>query len=267
MRPENSGNQAASSARIAELAFGLPSRAQLSDQILHGSLNDGEGTHGMGRRREPRKEMQAPVRIFGTNSSGQVFSEKVVTVNVSQQGAELSGVQVKLKLDEIIGLSYGKNRVYFRVKWVGEPGTPKTGHVGLLNISPEKPLWDFPLPSPTPDEHKPQVVEQRKYPRFKCHNSVELHTQDGKSFWATISDLSLSGCYVEMAIPLPPGTKLKMGIWIGETKCWADCEVAYSTAGLGTGVMFKRISEPDLERIRQFRETFAPFAKKPTYER
>src|ERR1035441_1784051 len=76
MRPENSGNQAAISARIAELAFGLPSRAQLSDQIWQGSLNDGEGTHGMGRRREPRKEMQAPVRIFGTNSSGQVFSEK-----------------------------------------------------------------------------------------------------------------------------------------------------------------------------------------------
>jgi hypothetical protein len=58
-----------------------------------------------------------------------------------------------------------------------------------------------------------------------------------------------------------------VGIWIGETKCWADCEVAYSTAGLGTGVIFKRISEPDLERIRQFLGAFVPFARKPTYER
>jgi len=221
----------------------------------------------MGRRREPRKEMQTPVRIFGTNSSGQVFSEKAVTVNISQLGAELSGVQAKLNLDEIIGLSYGKNRVYFRVKWVGEPGTPKAGHVGLVNISPEKPLWDFPLPAPTPDNHQPRVVEQRKHSRFKCHNSVELHTQGGASFWATIADLSVGGCYVEMAIPLPPGTKLKVGIWIGETKCRADGEVVYSTAGLGTGVMFNRISEPDLECIRQFLGTFAPFAKKPTYER
>jgi hypothetical protein len=72
----------------------------------------------MGRRREPRKEMQASVRIFGTDRSGQVFSEKAVTVNISQQGAELSGVQAVLKIDEIIGLSYGKNRVHFRVKWV-----------------------------------------------------------------------------------------------------------------------------------------------------
>jgi hypothetical protein len=69
-----------------------------------------------------------------------------------------------------------------------------------------------------------------------------------------------------MAIPLPPGTKVKVGIWIGETKCWADCEVAYSTPGFGTGVRFKLISETDLERIRQFLGTLAPFARKPTFE-
>jgi len=130
----------------------------------------------MGKRREPRKEIQVPVRIFGTNSSGQVFSEKAVTVNISQQGAELNGVQAKLNLDEIIGLAYGKNKGHFRVKWVGAPGTPKAGHLGLLNISPEKPLWDFPLPTPSPDNHQPRVAEHRKHPRFKCHNSVELHS-------------------------------------------------------------------------------------------
>jgi len=215
----------------------------------------------MGRRREPRKETQMPVRIFGTDSSGRVFSEKAVTVNISQHGVELSGVQSGLNLDEIIGLSYGKNRVHFRVKWVGAPGTPKVGHVGLLNTSPDKPLWDFSLPSPTPDNYQPRIAEQRKYPRFKCNNSVELHTQDGASFYATLADLSIGGCYVEMADPLPPGTKLKVGIWIGETKSWADCEVAYSTQGLGTGVMFIRISEPDLERIRQFLGTLAPLPK------
>jgi PilZ domain-containing protein len=209
----------------------------------------------MGRRREPRKEIQAQVRIFGTDSDGRVFSEKAVTVNISQHGAELSGVQARLNLEETIGLSYGNNRVHFRVKWLGKPGTPKAGHVGLLSISPEKPLWDFPLPSPAPDYHQPKVVEQRKHPRLKCHNSVELHTQDGALIWATITDLSLGGCYVEMAIPLPTGTKLKVGIWIGETKAWADCEVAYSTPGFGTGLIFKRISKPDLELIQRFLDT------------
>ena len=218
----------------------------------------------MGRRREPRKEIQLPVRIFGTNSSGQVFSENATTVNVSHQGAELSGVQAKIKLEETIGLTYGKNRVHFRVKWIGKPGTPKAGHMGLLKMAPEKPLWDFALPSPAPDNYQQRVAEQRKDPRFKCHNPVELHTQGGASFWATLADLSVGGCYVEMSIPLPPGTKLRVGIWIGETKCWADCEVTYSTAGIGTGVKFKRISEPDLDRVRQFLATLVPFTKKPT---
>lgn len=84
--------------------------------------------------------------------------------------------------------------------------------------------------------------------------------------WAAIADLSVGGCYVEMTIPLPVGTKVKAGIWIGDTKCCADCEVAYSAAGLGTGLRFSRISDPDLERIRQFLGILEPLAMKRGYE-
>jgi hypothetical protein len=220
----------------------------------------------MGKRRELRKDIEVPVRIFGTNSSGQVFSEKAVTVNVSLEGVALSGVAPELKLDEIIGLTYGSNRVHFRVKWVGKPGTPQAGQVGLLNISPEKPLWDFPLPQAIPDNFQQRISEQRVHPRFKCHNSVEIHTQEGATFWATIADLSVGGCYLEMAIPLPKGTKVKVGIWIGETKAWADCEVAYTTPGSGIGVKFRRISKEDLARVQEFLGSLAPFTKKPSYE-
>lgn len=202
------------------------------------------------------------MRIFGTDSGGRVFSTKAKTVNISRHGIELSGVESQLNLDEIIGLTYGENRVHFRVKWVGQPGTAKAGRVGLLNISPEKPLWDFPLPSPMPDNHRPQVVQQRKHTRFQCDNSVELHTQGGASFWAKIADLSVGGCYVEMAIPLRVGTKVKVGIWIEDSKAWADCEVAYSTPGFGIGLKFDKVSESDLARIRRFLATRADFAKK-----
>ena len=219
-----------------------------------------------GRRREPRIDVQLPVRIFGTDSSGQVFSAKAIVVNVSQHGAELSGVEAHLNLNDTIGLSYGKNRVHFRVRWIGQPGTEKAGRVGLLNTSPEKPLWDFPLPPPVPDNHQPRSLQQRKHPRVKCQNSVELHTAEGSSFWAKISDLSLGGCYVEMAVPLAVGAKVKVAIWVQEVKIWADCEVAYSTPGLGIGLKFVRINESDLERIRQFLAPLAPLAKKPSFD-
>ena len=217
----------------------------------------------MGRRREPRKEIQVPVRIFGTDSSGQVFSAKALTVNVSQQGIELSGVEYRLNVDETIGVTYGKNKSHFRVKWVGQPGTPKADHVGLLNASPDKPLWDFPLPPAVLDNYRIQFSEHRKYPRFKCQNSVEIRTPAGASFRATISDLSVGGCYIEMALPLQMKDRVKVGIWIADTKVMADCEVAYSTPGCGVGLRFLRIAEPDLERIRQFLAPLKPFARMP----
>src|SRR5580693_625492 len=148
----------------------------------------------MGRRSQPRNNTAVPVRIFGTDSHGQVFSEKVSTVNVSRKGAQLAGVRPDIGLDEIVGLTYGSNRVHFRVKWIGEPGTPRAGHLGLLSISPEKPLWDFPLPSAAADDYQAKSVEHRTNPRYRCQNSIEIHVPDGPSFWGTVADLSLTGC-------------------------------------------------------------------------
>ena len=47
----------------------------------------------MGQRREPRKELKVPVRIFGTDVNGKTFSENLFTVNVSREGAKLEGVR------------------------------------------------------------------------------------------------------------------------------------------------------------------------------
>jgi hypothetical protein len=217
----------------------------------------------MGRRSQPRKNIAVPVRIFGTDSSGQVFSEKVLTVNVTRNGAELSGVRSKISLDEIVGLTYGASRVHFRVKWIGKPGTPQAGHVGLLNIAPEKPLWDFPLPSNTVDDYQLASLELRKTPRFRCQNSVEVHVTGGTTFWGTVADLSLNGCYIEMPVLLQPGTKLKVGIWFGQTKAWAEAQVTHRTPGLGIGLKFIEISDQDRDQIRRFLESLAPFARKP----
>jgi len=218
----------------------------------------------MGKRSQPRKEIEVPVRIFGTDSDGHVFSEKVPTVNISRSGVEVAGVSRKLKVDEVIGLSCGSNRVHFRIKWVGETGTPKAGRMGLLNLTPEKPLWDFPLPSIGDDEYHPGSIEFRKHPRFRCQSSVEVHLKEGASFWGTVTDLSLGGCYVEIPIPMEPGKRLKVGIWLGQNKAWAEAQVAHKTPGMGIGLRFIEISDEDLDQIRRFLESLAPFARKAT---
>jgi hypothetical protein len=217
----------------------------------------------MASRSQPRKQIEVPVRIFGTDTHGRVFSEKVSTVNISRTGAELAGVRAELSLDEIVGLTYANNRVHFRVKWIGGAGTLKAGHLGLLNVAPEKPLWDFPVPHDVVDDFQPGSIERRKNPRFRCQNPVEVHVQQGASFWGSVADLSLGGCYVEMPLPLQPGTRLKVGIWFGQTKAWADAQVAHRTPGLGVGLRFIQISDQDVDQIRRFLEGLAPFARKP----
>jgi hypothetical protein len=213
----------------------------------------------VGKRREPRVDKAVPVRIFGTDTNGQIFSEKLMTLNVSRHGAELGGVQAQLKMGEIIGLTYGTNKVHFRVMWVGSPGSPKHGRIGLLNLSPEKSLWDFALPGPGTDGTGPVARDphdRRAHPRFKTVNSVEVHPEgQAAPIRARTADLSIGGSFIEMPNPLPKGTQIKIGIWVNDTKLWATGRVVTSTPGFGIGVQFLEISEQDKSQLLRFLES------------
>jgi hypothetical protein len=209
--------------------------------------------------------VEVAVRIFGTDSNGKIFSEKVATVKVSRRGVELRGVQAPLKLGEIIGLTYGQTKINFRVIWVGAAGTPQAGYAGLLNTSPDKPLWDFQLPTGRVDEFRPQpltAAERRKYPRLKFSTSVELHPLHGAMIWGKTTDLGQGGCYIEMPIPLQQDEKLKIGIWIEQVKLWAQGTVTTSTPGFGIGIRFTEMSEPDREHLKKFLKTITHVGRK-----
>jgi len=209
----------------------------------------------MGQRREPRKEIRLPVRIFGTDDHGRVFSENVFTVDISRGGAKLTGVQSQVKPGEIIGMAHERSKGRFLVKWAGQPHTPQEGQIGLQNASPEKFTWDFPLPDSAIDEFGQQSggAERRKHPRVKSGNSVELHPQgENAPIWGKAADLSVGGCFVEMPIPLKKGTMLKVGLWIKDSKLWVNAKVVNSRPGFGIGIQFMELSQEDTERLTQF---------------
>lgn len=217
----------------------------------------------MGKRSEPRLDVQVPVRIFGTDKSGAVFSHKVTTVNVSRSGVELAEIKVQLAIGEMVGLTYASSRGQFRVKWAGTLGSSKEGHLGLLNITPEKPFWDFAIPTVTGDNYEAGAVEKRKHPRFRCQNSVEIHVEGGPSYWGKVADLSLGGCYVETPIPLDPGTKLGVTVWIDQSKVSVQGSVVYRTPGLGIGIRFHELSATDQGIIGSFLGRVSPLFRKP----
>ena len=209
----------------------------------------------MGQRREPRKDLKVPVRVFGTDMDGRPFSENVSTLNVSSRGAKLAGLQAKIKTGEVIGMAYGAQKSRFAVRWVGSAGAATEGQLGLENVSPEKPFWDFPLPAPGMDEYgrHSKGAERRKYVRLKCLISVELYP-DGESakIWGKAVDVSVGGCFVEMSIPLREGTKLKIVLWVKDEKLQAKATVVSSRPGFGVGIQFQEISPEDAQRLKQF---------------
>jgi PilZ domain-containing protein len=207
----------------------------------------------MGKRREPRKEITVAVRIFGTDKGGQTFSEKVSTINVSREGVRLSGVQARPNIDEIVGVTYGQTKAHFRVKWVGEPGTPHAGQMGLLNLVPEKVFWDFPLPPPSVDTSGGSVTERRRSPRLKCASSAEVYPAGVVAPIRTrTSDLSIGGCFLEMSTPVPKKTQVRIALWVKDAKLWANGEVITSSPGFGIGVKFTEIAADDRRQLQEF---------------
>ena len=209
----------------------------------------------MGKRREPRKPIQVPVRIVGTDSEGKIFSENVTTTDVSQKGARLGGVRARVKVDELIGATYGKSKAHFRVKWTGEPGSPREGQIGVLNQTPERPFWDFPVPSGAMDDFRFADKDRRQSARVKCSISAELHPVGQSLIRGKLSDLSLGGCFVELSSPLPVQTRFEIGLWLGETKLRLTGQVVSASPGFGIGVRFMNLSSENQELLRRHLQT------------
>jgi hypothetical protein len=221
----------------------------------------------MGNRREPRHPVRIPVRIFGTDAEGQMFSESVYSFDISNNGARLDGVKARLKPGEVIGVSQGQKKSRFCIQWVGQLGTPTANQVGLVNVTKDKSIWDAPLapkgpdsyaePEPVGDRRKApdrrQVSDRRDNARLKCEISVQLQPSGQSApIWGKAVDISNGGCFIEMPIPLQKGTKLSIGIWIKENKLQANGRVVNSRPGFGIGVQFTEMSDTDTAQLKSF---------------
>jgi hypothetical protein len=210
-------------------------------------------------RREPRKDIRVPVRIFGTDVAGKTFNENVFTVNVSRGGAMVIEVKTQLKVGEVIGIVYGKSKTRYEVRWVGATATPQQNLAGLQSVKSEEIIWDFPLPATTEDLVRARSLnERRQHPRRRCSLSVEIHPASQESrVWGRVSDISLGGCFVEMQSTLKEGTKVRLALWIQDKKLWAVGKVAAARLGSGVGIQFEEIKTDDREQLKRYLDTLA----------
>jgi hypothetical protein len=84
------------------------------------------------------------------------------------------------------------------------------------------------------------MMDRRKAPRYPLTLVVEV--TDGVSsvkFTARTSDVSRTGCYIDLLNPLPHGSKLRLRLQNGRESFESEATVKYVSPGLGMGVEFK----------------------------
>jgi len=97
-----------------------------------------------------------------------------------------------------------------------------------------------------------QGSEKRRSPRYKCEGSAEVREQgcDVRT-WASFTDISLHGCYVEAQATYPAGTLLHMKLEANGIRVETKGKVRISYPYLGMGIAFEEISEENVGRLKQ----------------
>jgi hypothetical protein len=160
------------------------------------------------------------------------------------------------------------------VKWLipeaTVSGKPARWNAGLENHSPERNIFDFPLPTPILDNYAGRsastptggnAADRRTLPRMRCTASAELHPEEkgAAPMMAGIADLSMGGCFVDMPMPLPIGTRLKVVVWLDAVKLQTSAVVSNTRPGFGIGLQFTGLPPEEKSKLEAY------LAKIPRY--
>ena len=97
------------------------------------------------RRRQDRIQAVLPVKVRGTNSSGQSFEILAHTLDLTANGARLGSIRLQLKVLDTLTIFYRQRKMEFTVVWTKLLDGRSEYHVGLQAFSQEKEGWGMNL--------------------------------------------------------------------------------------------------------------------------
>lgn len=222
----------------------------------------------MSRRREARLERNFEVKVWGLDRHGKPFMQHAHTLDITRSGARLVGIEC-VKVGEVIGIQNSDRKARFKVVWVGRENTPKAGQVGVHCVEADKSIFmmepqqpaeaDFFQPAAadlgfeavkTARPIRKDMAVRRKHPRYPCTGGVELRQQEsGPPAWGNMSDISLTGCYVETVSTLPVGSRLMFHLRTRNLEIRGRAVVKTSHHAVGMGIAFLHISQEDQQNL------------------
>ena len=99
---------------------------------------------------------------------------------------------------------------------------------------------------------RPHSRNRRLYPRLRCQIAVELEAENNpQPFLGSVTDISLSGCFVETTQVFPASTNLSIAFMTPEGALRAEGQVVRSRPGWGFAIKFHDIRSTDRENLRR----------------
>jgi hypothetical protein len=101
-------------------------------------------------------------------------------------------------------------------------------------------------------------VEKRRSIRYKCEGSAQIRDESCEvSTWATFTDISVHGCYVEAQATYPAGTILLMKLEANGIRIETKGNVRVSYPYLGMGIAFVDISQENVTQLKRLLATIS----------
>ena len=225
----------------------------------------------MTRYLEPRVDISLDVKVWGMDLYGKPFVQHARTVNASSVGARLIGIDC-VREGEVISLQHENQKARCKVVWVGRDAA-KSRQIGIQVVEPDKKLFGAKLRASAVKTTQSasrfagfagmgQAVQQARRPmpeptgtrraqqRFHCTGGVEMRRNEtAPPVFGNLSDLSLSGCYVETVSTLPVGSEVLFMLRIRESVIRGRAQVKTSNHAVGLGLIFTQLSREDQGKL------------------
>ena len=170
-------------------------------------------------------------------------------------------------------MRYGTEKARFKVVWIGKPGTPQEGQVGLLCLEKGKFIWGVTAPTTeaptmvasagtlqTDGKQRPPIGtappilggrnNRRREARYCASGGAKIQEMGSPAGqWTMIHDISLGGCYVETTTPLHPGAQVDAVVHIGDIQIAARGEITMVDRMVGMGVRFTDMTPLNRQRL------------------
>ncbi len=95
------------------------------------------------KRQGNRTKAVLPVRIKGTDRTGNAFEELAHTLDVNASGVRLGAIRRELNLMDEVTIFYRQRKLQFRVVWTKKLKGTSEFQVGLKAISQDREPWGF----------------------------------------------------------------------------------------------------------------------------